>query len=101
MFFEKKKNYFYLFLDYLSLMADQLFQTADKILRHTNGINANDKHFTVTKEDKTDIMIKLEQIIDSGGIFVHQNSKIALNNSQQYLDILVEVIKKRSLLTDI
>lgn len=75
-------------------MADQLFQTADKILEHTNSINVNDGR--LTKGDITDVMIKLEQIVNSGGMFFQQNSKVALNNTQKYLDLLTELIKKRS-----
>lgn len=81
------------FLDYLSLMADQLFQTADKILEHTNCVNVSDRH--ITKADVTDVMIKLEQIVNSGGMFGHQNSRVALNSTQQYLDVLTDLIKKR------
>ncbi|KAE9544023.1 hypothetical protein AGLY_001712 [Aphis glycines] len=79
--------------NYLSLMADQLFQTADKILEHTNCVNVSDRH--ITKADVTDVMIKLEQIVNSGGMFGHQNSRVALNSTQQYLDVLTDLIKKR------
>lgn len=81
------------FLDYLSLMADQLFQTTDKILEHTNCVNVNDRR--ITKADVTDVMAKLEQIVNSGGMFAHQNSRVALNSTQQYLDVLIDLIKKR------
>lgn len=86
-------------LDYLSLMADQLFQTADKILEHTNGVNVNDRR--LTKGDVAGVMIKLEQIVESGGLFGQQNAKVVLNNTQQYLDVLIDVIKKRSSLEDV
>jgi len=74
-------------------MADQLFQTADNILEHTNAAKVNSRH--VTKADITDVMIKLEQIVDSGGMFAHQNPRVALNKTQQYLDVLMDLIKKR------
>lgn len=80
-------------------MADQLFQTVDKILEHTNSINVNDGR--VTKGDITDVMIKLEQIVGNGGMFLQQNTRVALNNTQQYLDLLTELIKKRSSLQNI
>lgn len=74
-------------------MADQLFTTTDKILEHTNCVNINNKR--ITKGDLNDVMNKLEQIVDNGGIFAHQNSRVALNNTQQYLDVLIDLIKKR------
>jgi len=74
-------------------MADQLFQTTDKILEHTNCVNVNDRR--ITKADVTDVMAKLEQIVNSGGMFAHQNSRVALNSTQQYLDVLIDLIKKR------
>lgn len=80
-------------------MADQLFQTADKILEHTNCINANDRH--ISNMDITNIMIKLEHIVENGGMFAHQNSRVALNSNQQYLDLLIDLIKKRLSLDDI
>lgn len=80
-------------------MADQLLKTADTILDNINGINVNNT--LVTQADVNDVIIKLEQIVDSGGIFTEQNPKIALNNTQQYLDILIDLIKKRVLLEDV
>lgn len=80
-------------------MADQLLKTADTILDNINGINVNNK--LVTQTDVNDVIIKLEQIVDSGGIFTEQNPKIALNNTQQYLDILIDLIKKRVLLENV
>lgn len=80
-------------------MADQLFKAADNILEHTKGVNVNDK--CLTKADINDVMIKLEQIVDSGSMFTSQNPRVALNNSQQYLDILVDLIKTRLALEDI
>lgn len=77
-------------------MAEQLFQTADKILEHTNCINVNERH--VSNKDITDVMVKLEQIINSGGIFTHQNS---LHGTQQYLELLIDLVKKRLSLEDI
>lgn len=74
-------------------MADQLFQTTDKILEHTNCVNIDDR--PITKRDITDVMIKLEQIVDKGGLFSTQNSRLALNSTQQYLDVLIDLIKKR------
>lgn len=80
-------------------MADQLFQTADKILDHTNCVNIDDR--PITKRDITDVMIKLEQIVDRGGLFSTQNSRLALNSTQQYLDVLIDLIKKRLSIEDI
>lgn len=80
-------------------MADQLFQTTDKILENTNCVNVDDR--PITKRDITDVMIKLEQIVDKGGLFSPQNSRLALNNTQQYLDVLVDLIKKRLSVEDI
>lgn len=80
-------------------MADQLFQTADKILEHTNCINSNDRH--ISNVDLANIMVKLEHIVDNGGMFAHQNSRVALNSTQQYLDILIDLIKKRLSLDNI
>lgn len=80
-------------------MADQLFQTTDKILAHTNCVNIDDR--PITKRDVTDLMIKLEQIVDKGGLFSTQNSRLALNSTQQYLDVLVDLIKKRLSIEDI
>lgn len=85
-----KKKYF---LGFLSLMADQLFKTADTILENTNGFNSSDT--LITQVDVNNIISKLEQIVDSGGIFSEQNPKTALNNTQQFLDILIDLIKKR------
>lgn len=74
-------------------MADQLFTTTDKILKHTNCINVSDRR--ITKVELNDVMNKLEQIVDNGGIFAHQNSRVALNSTQQYLDVLFDLIKQR------
>jgi len=74
-------------------MADQLFQTTDKILEHTNCVNVSDRR--ITKAEVNDVMTKLEQIVGSGGMFAHQNSRVALNSTQQYLDVLIDLIKKR------
>lgn len=93
------KLYIIYFLDYLSLMADQLFQTTDKILEHTNCTNANDRR--ITNVDITNVMIKLEHIVENGGMFSHQNSRVALNSTQQYLDVLIDLIKKRLSLDDL
>lgn len=71
-------------------MAEQLFQTTDKILEHTNCINVNDRR--VSNRDVTDVILKLEQIVNNGGIFNHQNS---LHNTQQYLELLIDLVKKR------
>lgn len=80
-------------------MADQLFQTTDKILEHTNCVNIDDR--PITKRDVTDVMIKLEQIVDRGGLFSTQNSRLALNSTQQYLDVLIDLLKKRLSIEDI
>lgn len=80
-------------------MADQLFQTVDTILEHTKCANVNERQFT--KNDVTDLMIKLEQIVESGGMFTNQNSRVALNSTQQYLDVLIDLIKKRLSVEDI
>ncbi|VVC42307.1 Hypothetical protein CINCED_3A022545 [Cinara cedri] len=82
--------------NYLSLMAEQLFQTADKILVHTNCINNNNKH--ASNRDITDVILKLEQIVNKGGVIPHQNS---LHSTQQYLELLVDIVKKRLSLDDI
>lgn len=80
-------------------MADQLFKTADTILENTNGL---DSSVTLTKQvDVNYIVSKLEQIIDKGGLFSEQNPKTALNNTQQYLDILIELINKRLSIEDV
>lgn len=80
-------------------MADQLFQTVDTILEHTKCANVNERQFT--KNDVTDLMIKLEQIVESGGMFTNQNSRVALNSTQQYLDVLIDLIQKRLSVEDI
>lgn len=74
-------------------MADQLFQSVDTILKHTKCANVNDGQFT--KTDITDLMIKLEHIVEDGGMFTNQNSRVSLNSTQQYLDVLIDLIKKR------
>lgn len=79
-------------------MTDQLLQTTDKILEHTNCVNVNGTH--LTKRDKNELIHKLDQIVDGGFIFSHQNSRIALNKTQQYLDVLIDLIKKRLTLDD-
>lgn len=80
-------------------MADQLFQTTDKILEHTNCVNIDDR--PITKRDVSDVMIKLEQIVEKGGLFSTQNSRLALNSTQQYLNVLIDLIKKRLSIEDI
>jgi len=74
-------------------MAEQLFKTADTILENTNGFNSSDT--IITQVDINNIISKLEQIVDSGGMFSEQSPKTALNNTQQYLDILIDLIRKR------
>ncbi|XP_050438711.1 mitogen-activated protein kinase-binding protein 1 [Adelges cooleyi] len=85
--------------NHLSLMANQLFQTADTILEHLNGINVTDNK-RITKGDIATVVNKLEQIVDNGGLFSQQSSSTSLSNTQQYLDVLVDLVKKRSSLTD-
>lgn len=68
-----------------------MFQTTDKIFNYTNCVDVN----SVTKHDTDEVMKKLEQIVDEGFIFSHKNSRITLNKTQEYLDILLDLIKKR------
>lgn len=79
-------------------MADQLIQAADNILEHTNCIGDSDSLTNVAKED---VIMKLEHIIHRGSIFSDQNSTQVLKNTQQYLNILIDLIKKRLSLHDI
>jgi len=90
-------NYFIKSLDYLSLMADQLIQATDNILKYTNCIN----NVNNSTQDLMEVMMRLENIVHGGNIFSHQNSTQALNNTQQYLNILIDLIKKRLSLSDI
>lgn len=83
--------------DYLSLMADQLIQAADNILNYTNCIN----NVNNSTQDLMEVMMRLENIVHGGSIFSPQNSTQALNNTQQYLNILTDLIKKRLSLGDI
>jgi len=81
-------------------MANQLIEAADNILEHTNCFsNVNYTH--TTKQDVTEVITRLQHIVHRGSIFSHQNSSQALNNTQQYLNILVDLIKKRLSLDDI
>lgn len=73
------------------MLTNQLLQTTDKIFDYTNCVDVNN----VTKHDTDEVMRKLEQVVDEEFIFSHKNSRIALNKTQAYLDILLDLIKKR------
>ncbi|XP_050529445.1 mitogen-activated protein kinase-binding protein 1 [Daktulosphaira vitifoliae] len=87
--------------NHVSLMANQLFQTADRILDHINGIGVSENG-RISKKDVTIVIHQLEHIVEQGGIFSTQlGSSSAINSIQEYLDILIDVIKKRSSKTDV